>query len=131
MTDRKLTPKQEAFAQALATGVSQAQAYRKAFPASKRWKDATVWSEASRLAADPRVCTRVAELQAKAATAVVFTLADHLKRLSELSIGRAAGFYVQKTELTGKGGGPIETKQTRDLSDAELKEELARHGLQP
>ena len=148
-TERKLTPKQEAFAQALATGVSQAQAYRKAFPTSKKWTDQTVWNRASELAGHGGVSGRLAELQSKAAAHAVFTLSDHLKRLQQLSRaaqrakeftaavkaeenrGRAAGFYLSKVELTGKGGGPIESKQTRDLSDEELAAELVRHGIKP
>ena len=35
-----------------------------------------------------------------------------------------------RTELTGKNGGPIETKTERDLTDEELAAELARHGIQ-
>lgn len=145
----RLTPKQEAFAAALATGVSQAEAYRQAFPSSGKWKDATVWAEASRLATTHKVSTRVAELQAEAAAKAIYTLADHLKRLADLSIaaqaageftaavkaeesrGKAAGFYPTKVELTGKGGGPIESKQTRDLTDEELAAELARNGIKP
>lgn len=34
-------------------------------------------------------------------------------------------------ELSGKGGGPITTRQERDLTDDELKEALARYGLKP
>jgi hypothetical protein len=146
---RALTPKQEAFAAALAAGVTQAEAYRRAFPASLKWQDASVWKRASDLAKHGGVRGRVAELQAKAADAAVFTLADHLRNLdtiskaalaaedfsaaarAEESRGRASGFYVQRLEHTGKGGGPIETKQTRDLTDAELRAELVRHGIEP
>ena len=146
---RPLTPRQEAFAQALATGISQAEAFRRASPSSLKWRDATVWSKASVLAKHAGVKARVAELQERGAQSAVYTLADHLRRLDELSRkaenasefhaavkaeearGRAAGFYVQKTEVTGKDGGPIETKQTRDLTDDELKAELLKHGIQP
>jgi phage terminase small subunit len=146
---RALSQKMEAFAQAIAAGSYQADAYRMAYPTAQDWQDSAVWTEASRLAKDPRVAARIAELQAKGAEASVFTLADHLRNLAEISRaalaakdftaaaraeesrGKASGFYVQKHELTGKGGGPIETKQTRDLTDEELKAELARHGIQP
>lgn len=36
-----------------------------------------------------------------------------------------------RTEVTGKDGGPIQTKTERDLTDEELAAELARHGLKP
>lgn len=139
--------KAEVFAQAVARGSTQAEAYRKAQPKSTGWQDKTVWSRASELAAVREVQGRVAYLKAEAARRAVFTLSDHLLRLDEISRaaqaaedfsasaraeearGRASGFYVQRLEHTGKGGGPIETKQTRDLTDAELKAELERHGI--
>ena len=39
--------------------------------------------------------------------------------------------FREKVELTGKDGGPIETRPERDLTDEELAAELAKHGLQP
>ena len=33
------------------------------------------------------------------------------------------------TEITGKDGGPIQTQEVRDMSDAELDAELARYGI--
>ena len=53
----KLTPKQERFAQLVAGGSSQADAYREAF--NSKGKDSTVHSEASRLSKDPKVSARV------------------------------------------------------------------------
>ena len=57
-----LTPKQEAFAQAIASGMTQADAYRSAYDA-ENMKDATVWSKASVLMADGKVSARVEELR--------------------------------------------------------------------
>ena len=57
-----LTPKQEAFAQAIASGMTQADAYRSAYNA-ENMKDATVWSKASVLMADGKVSARVEELR--------------------------------------------------------------------
>ena len=56
----KLTPKQERFAQLVAGGSSQADAYREAF--NSKGKDSTVHSEGSRLMKDPKVSTRVDQL---------------------------------------------------------------------
>ena len=53
----KLTPKQERFAQLVAGGSSQADAYREAF--NSNGKDSTVHSEGSRLMKDPKVTARV------------------------------------------------------------------------
>ena len=138
-----------AFAHAVASGKTQTEAYRIAAPNAAKWKDSTVWAKASRLASDPRVEDLIAKLREKAAQATIFTLHDHLKNLHDISIkalaakdfnaaaraeearGRAAGFYVQRLEHTGKDGGPIESKQTRDLTDDELNDELVRHGIDP
>ena len=57
-----LTAKQEAFAQAIASGKTQADAYRSAYDA-ETMKDATVWSKASVLMADGKVAARVEELR--------------------------------------------------------------------
>lgn len=119
-----LTPKQEAFAHSVASGNTQADAYRSAFNATKM-KAETITQAASRLMANSNVCARVAELRKPVADAAQVTLAGHLSRLSDLSDaaekegkysaavaaeiarGKAAGLYVERTEVTGKGGGPV------------------------
>lgn len=67
--DSSLTPAQEAFATGLASGLSQAEAYRRAYPAALKWKDESVWQRASKLAADAKVQSRVQDLLGKAAAA--------------------------------------------------------------
>jgi len=112
----KLTPKQEAFAQGVASGKTQADAYRASFSASKM-KAETIQQAASRLMADSKVSARVAELRKPIADASQVTLEGHLSRLSELSDlaekegkysaavaaevarGKAAGLYVEKIAL--------------------------------
>ena len=49
MKDKNLTLKQEKFVLELIKGASQREAYKKAYPASKKWKDASVDSKASAL----------------------------------------------------------------------------------
>lgn len=83
MTD--LTPMQEKFATGLAKGLSQAEAYRKAYPASKKWKDESVWTMASKLAADTKVCSRVAELTDRAAKANQVSVDRVLKEYARLA----------------------------------------------
>lgn len=115
--NKTLTPKQEAFARAVAAGNSQADAYRLAYNASAS-KPETVQKRACELMADGKVAGRVAELRERAATAVGITLETHLTRLEELSAkaqeagqfsaaiaaeiarGKAAGIHVEKTEST-------------------------------
>ena len=80
MRDKKgLTGAQEAYASLLAQGVTQAEAYRKAFPRSRKWKDAAVWTAASKLALSPEVSIRVSELLQLAAAANEVTQADALR----------------------------------------------------
>ncbi|MCC0042752.1 MAG: hypothetical protein H6880_11305, partial [Rhodobiaceae bacterium] len=121
-----LTPKREAFAAGLAQGLSQAEAYRRAFPRSVSWTDATVWSKASQLAGDGRVLARVAEIGAKAAAANEFTVEQHLATLvtlrdearaegqfapaikAEELRGKCAGFYTDRLVHLGPDGGPVQ-----------------------
>ena len=42
---------------------------------------------------------------------------------------RAKWSEKHELELTGKNGGPIQTQEARDMSDAELDVELARYGI--
>lgn len=60
----KLTIKQEAFAQAMASGLypNQAAAYRVAYDA-ETMAPGTIYQEASRLMADPRIAARVDEIK--------------------------------------------------------------------
>lgn len=184
-----LTPKQEAFATGIASGLSQADAYRAAYPRSAGWKDEAVWAQASKMASNSKVCIRVAELGAKAAAANEVTVERIVRELALIAfgnkrsvmewgpggvklkdsqsltddeaaqvlevkettsatggslslkthdkvkalelLGRHVGMFIDKTEITGKNGGPIATKSERDLTDDELAAELARHGIKP
>lgn len=56
-----LTAKQEAFANALASGLSNSDAYRSAYAAGTM-KDASIHAEASRLANNPAIAARVREI---------------------------------------------------------------------
>lgn len=58
----KLTAKQEAFCQAIADGLGQADAYRTAYDAADM-KDATIYPHASRLMKNDKVAARIAELR--------------------------------------------------------------------
>lgn len=68
-----LTSKQEAFAQAVVSGMTQADAYRKAYSTGKM-KAETVQQSASRLMADRKVSARVAELRAPVVEKVQYDL---------------------------------------------------------
>jgi hypothetical protein len=62
--DNKLTAKQEAFAQGIADGLGQADAYRTAYDA-ENMKDETVYPNASRLMSNSKVAARVAQLKSQ------------------------------------------------------------------
>lgn len=114
-------PRHERFAQELAKGKSQIEAYESAGYKPNK-------SAASRLAEDVNVCERVAEIQERAAIRTEITVADITKRLLAiaekgetsteaplLSVARASlmdaaklnGLIVDKAELNGKDGGPL------------------------
>ena len=81
-----LTAKQEQFAQGLADGLTQADAYRAAYSASKQ-TDATLWANASRMASDSKVIARVAELQSALADKQLWTRADSVTELADIARG--------------------------------------------
>ena len=82
-----LTPKQERFAHEVASGKTQADAYRAAFDVKPSTKPETCQANASRLMADSNVLARVGELRAAVAERVVWTLADSLDVLSTIAKG--------------------------------------------
>ena len=79
-----LTAKQEGFAQSIADGMSQADAYRANYSADKM-ADKTVWVKASELMADGKVAGRVAELRAALADKQLWTRADSVAVLSKIA----------------------------------------------
>ena len=65
MAERKLTSKQEEFAQMIASGSNQSDAYRKAYPPSKKWSNKSIWEASSKLMSNHKVVSRVDELREK------------------------------------------------------------------
>ena len=86
-----LTPKREAYVQNLIKGMTQREAYKSAFNAS-RMKDSTIDKRASELFADGEVKGRFDELQAavvKASqTAAVASATEVLEELTNLAMGK-------------------------------------------
>ena len=66
MAQDKLTAKQEAFAQAIADGMGQADAYRMAYDA-EGMKDSTVYPKASRMMNEGKIRARIDELKSQVA----------------------------------------------------------------
>lgn len=98
----------EKFAVLVASGKTQADAYRVAYPVSVRWKDKSVHEKASKLVA--KVRPRINELQAKVAEAAVVDRATVLSVMSEIvtkapdDVTGSARFAQEMTvdPLTGK-----------------------------
>lgn len=82
-----LTPKQELFAQEVASGKTQADAYRAAYDVKPTTKPETTYKRACELMADGNISGRIAELRAAAAERVVWTMADSLDVLSTIAKG--------------------------------------------
>ena len=129
--------RQERFAQELAKGKSQSEAYRLAgYTAAGNAAEVN----ASRLIRNAKVAQRVAELQSRAAAKVEVTVADIARQLDEdreeakklgqagamvsASLGKAKvlGLIIDRSEHTGRNGGPIEYRNLdEDEIDARLR----------
>jgi hypothetical protein len=108
----KLTMKQEAFAQAIASGLypNQAAAYRVAYDA-ETMAASTIYQEASRLMADPRIAARIEELKALKQAGERL---DHAKirahviarlHIESLDPDSSPASRIRALELLGKLGG--------------------------
>lgn len=131
---KKLTAKQEKFCQVLASGKSQADAYRAAFDVKPSTKAETVQQSASRLMANPMVSARVAVLREPAVKKTRITLETHLEDLkklrdaasrkgqysaaisAEVARGKASGVHVEHHRHSGAIG----TYDLTGISDEEL-----------
>jgi phage terminase small subunit len=99
-----LTPKREKFAQGVASGMTQADAYRAAFDASKS-KPETVQSHASRVMANDKVATRVDALRKKATERHLLTVEDILRELEEARVMAATGERPQVSAMVAASMG--------------------------
>lgn len=111
-----LTPKMELFAQEVAAGKTQAEAYRIAYDAKNMGAN-TIHSKASILMADDRVRARVEEIRLPIIQAKQLTLDTHLDDLkalrnmaikdgklqaaitAEIARGKAAGVHIERSEI--------------------------------
>lgn len=86
-TERGLTHQQERFAQCVASGMSQAAAYREAYPRANTWRDSSVWVKASELSANAKVSGRIAALRAELAAKLLWTREQSVTVLSGIACG--------------------------------------------
>jgi hypothetical protein len=86
-TDGALRSQQEAFAQAVASGSNQSDAYRKAYPKSLKWKPEAVHVKASELAANEKVAVRIKSLRDALAERSTWTREQSVKVLAAIANG--------------------------------------------
>jgi hypothetical protein len=96
-----LTSQREKFAQGLAEGLSQADAYRASFKTGSM-VPATIHSEASRLAKNPQIAARVEELRAPIVERVQIKAQDIAERAWEIATYRPNGPAVMALNLLAK-----------------------------
>lgn len=84
-----LTAKQEAFSQAIAGGMTQADAYRSAYNTAKM-KPESVWSKASELMADVKVASRVTSLKSALESKALWTRERSVQALAAIADGSEA-----------------------------------------
>lgn len=131
----ELTVKQDNFALKYVESGNASLAYRHAYDA-KDMLPGSVWREASLLLKHPKVAQRIAELRAEAKEMLMVSLASVTEELElarslameteqpsaavSASMGKAKlhGLITDKSEVAGKDGGPIETKETTSLETA-------------
>lgn len=117
-----LSPQRERFAQAVASGMNQSDAYRAAYKVRAGTKPNSINVAASQLMANHNVAIRVAELRAPAAKAATITLESHLADLqrlrnmavkekqfsaaitAEVARGKAAGVHIERADITNSDG---------------------------
>lgn len=85
----KLTAKQEKFAQCIADGMNQSDAYRTAYNAEKTKPD-VIHVKASQVMADGRVSVRVTELKAALEEKALWTRLDSVQALRTIANGGEA-----------------------------------------
>lgn len=81
-----LTPQQEKFAQGIASGKTQADAYREAYPKSRKWSDNAVRVNASKLAADTNVSLMVQEFRDAVSKAAQVETVQVVKELARVAL---------------------------------------------
>lgn len=124
-----LSPQQEKFARAAASGMSRSDAYRAAYKVRKQTRPKSVNQSASRAKANVNVTSRIAELRRPIVEAAQMTLASHLNDLlnlrekavaenqlsaaitAEVSRGKAAGLYIKRHQHTGSVEVPLITRR--------------------
>lgn len=114
-----LTPKQEAFAQNIIQGMSQADAYRSAYSNTKM-SDKTIWEAASRLMANDKVVARLTELRNELASPKIMSAQKRLEWLTQLieSENETTGDKLKAADIMNKMQGEYVQKVEAEVKNA-------------
>lgn len=123
----------EAYAQGLAAGKKQKEAYIAAYPRAQNWKDCTVYSRSSELARRPDVIQRVEELRQSATSAAIMTITQRKEWLSGLiqnveeatpnrlkaldTLNKMDGAYIEQINVNGSINNPFSGLTTEELRE--------------
>ena len=132
-----LTPKQEKFCQGIVSGLNQSDAYRAAYSVGEDTKPESVNQMAWDLMQNVDISCRIEHLRKPIAERIGMDLESYLKEMIALKygalddnehspaikahelIGKCLGYYVNKTELTGKNGEALNIKLTKEIIDTD------------
>jgi phage terminase small subunit len=101
----ELTQKQEAFCLAYVETGNASEAYRRSYDVADETKPETIWSEASRLVADPKVSARIVELRDRAreiALVSVGSLTEELEKARSHAMADPKGAAAAVSAIMGK-----------------------------
>jgi phage terminase small subunit len=118
-----LTAKQEQFVQNIIQGMSQADAYRSAYP-NQRMSDKTVWETASKLMTNPKVITRLTELRNELAKPSIMTAQERLEWLTKViqDEDEAMSDRLKASDQMNRMQGEYVTKVEGNLNVAKLED---------
>lgn len=118
-----LTAKQEAFVQNIIQGMSQADAYRSAYP-KQQMSDKTVWEAASRLMKNDKVLARISELRSELAKPSIMSAQERLEWLTERIDDESVDINakLKAIDIMNKMSGEYVTKVEGNLNIAKLED---------
>lgn len=102
----------ETYVQAIIAGDSQSDAYRKAYPASLKWKADSVHNKASAYARDARVLARLDALRKPLARKFTLKMEDILNGLTNIALNDPAQMYDENGNIKNIHDIPKEIRMT-------------------
>jgi len=130
MAPKKLTPKRALFARCVASGMTQADAYREAYDPKPSTTNASIHTLASRVAGEVEVRARIeALLAARERALLVSAVSDRQKVTQHLRDALAGGetdpLRLRAAELLGKSAGLFATEMNVNTSNQRDPAEVA------